>query len=401
MWKIATAAALTAAMTAAPAPVSAETGRWTAAWASAVQQPSPDVWYPTWAEKGFSDQSVRQVVKVTAAGPTVRIRLSNAYGGTPLRLTGASVGRAGAGAAVRAGTLRPLTFARSVSATIPAGGQAASDPVRLAVKAGERLAVTLYFQGDTGPSTYHNLAQATSYRASGNHTGDTGAAAFAETNSSWFYLSGVDVHGGGAAVATFGDSITDGYAATQDADDRYPDALARRLGGRRPVLNLGIAGNRLLNDSACLGERGVERLRWDVLDQPHIKTVIVLEGINDILLGMREPTPCTTPAVKVGADDLIAGFRQLIRAAHARGVRIVGGTILPAELTGEAEAVRDTVNTWIRTSGEFDAVADFERAVADPTAPDRIRPAFDSGDHLHPNPAGYRAMADAVDLRTL
>src|SRR5689334_12160318 len=133
MWKIATAAALTAAMTAAPAPAGAETGRWTAAWASAVQQPSPDVWYPTWAEKGFSDQSVRQVVKVTAGGPTVRIRLSNAYGGAPLRLTGASVGRAGAGAAVRAGTLRPLTFARSASATIPAGGQAASDPVRLAV----------------------------------------------------------------------------------------------------------------------------------------------------------------------------------------------------------------------------------------------------------------------------
>lgn len=397
MWKIATAAALIAALTTTPAPA----GCWTAAWATAVQQPSADVWYPTWAEKGFANHSVRQVVRVTAGGSTIRIRLSNAYGSTPLRLTGASVGRAGTGAAVQAGTLRPLTFARSASVDIPTGGQAASDPIRLAVGAGEQLTVTLYFQGATGPSTYHNLAQATSYRASGDHTRDPEAGAFAETNTSWFYLSGVDVHDDGAAVATFGDSMTDGYAATQDADNRYPDALARRLAGRRPVLNLGIGGNRLLNDSACLGERGLARIRWDVLDQPRVKTVIVLEGINDILLGLQEPTPCTTPAAKVSADDLIDGYRQLIRTAHTRGVRIIGGTILPADLPDEPEAVRDAVNAWIRTSGAFDAVVDFERAVADPADPDRIRSALDSGDHLHPNPAGYQAMADAVDLHTL
>lgn len=397
MFKLATAAALIAALTTAPA----SSGCWTAGWATAVQQPSADVWYPTWAEKGFANHSVRQAVRVTAAGSTVRIRLSNAYGAAPLRLTGASVGKAGTGAAVQAGTLRTLTFAHSASVDIPTGGHAASDPVRLAVNPGDRLTVTLYFQGDTGPSTYHNLAQATTYRASGDHTRDPGAGAFAKTNSSWFYLSGVDVRGDGDAVATFGDSITDGYGATLDADNRYPDALARRLSGQRPVLNLGIAGNRLLNDSACLGERGLTRFRWDVLDQPGVKTVIVLEGINDILLGLQDPTPCTTPAVKVGADDLIAGYRRLIHDAHARGVRIVGGTILPAGFTGEPETVRDTVNTWIRTSGEFDAVADFERAVADPADPDRIKPALDSGDHLHPNPAGYQAMADAVDLRAL
>ncbi|MFI9847557.1 SGNH/GDSL hydrolase family protein [Nonomuraea sp. NPDC051941] len=401
MLKIATAAALVAALAAAPAPADAATGRWAAAWATGVQQPSADVWYPTWAEKGFADHSVRQAVRVTAGGSAVRIRLSNAYGTTPLQLTGASVGKAGAGAAVQAGTLRPLTFAHAASVAVPTGGQVASDPVRLAVEPGERLTVTLYFQGATGPATYHNLAMATSYRASGDHTRDLGAAAFGETNSSWFYLSGVDVYGGAAAVATFGDSITDGYAATQDADDRYPDALARRLNGRRPVLNLGIAGNRLLNDSACLGERGLTRFRWDVLGQPRVKTVIVLEGINDILLGMQDPTPCTTPVVKVSAADLIDGYRRLIRTAHARGVRVIGGTLLPAGLPGEAEAVRDAVNAWIRTGGEFDAVADFERAVADPADLDRIRPAFDSGDHLHPNPAGYRAMADAVDLHTL
>ncbi|MER6943838.1 SGNH/GDSL hydrolase family protein [Nonomuraea sp. NPDC000554] len=404
MLKIATAAVLIAALTTAPASADAETGSWTPAWAAAAQQPSPDVWSPTWAEKGFANHSVRQVVRVTTGGSALQIRLSNAYG-SPLRLTGASVAKAGAGAAVQSGTLRPLTFAHATSVNLPTGREAVSDPLRLAVKAGERLTVTLYFQGTTGPATYHNLARTTSYRAAGDHTRDLGGAAFTETNSSWFYLSGVDVHGGGPAVATFGDSITDGYGATLDADNRYPDALARRLGGRRPVLNLGIAGNRLLSDSACLGERGLARFRWDVLDQPRVKTVIVLEGINDILLGLQEPTPCTTPATKVSADDLISGYRQLIRAAHARDVRIIGGTLLPtkgyASHSDEVERIRDAVNTWIRTSGEFDAAVDFERAVADPADPDRIRPAFDSGDHLHPNPAGYQAMADALDLHTL
>ncbi|WP_214414844.1 SGNH/GDSL hydrolase family protein [Sphaerisporangium fuscum] len=405
MVKTALVIPIVAALMAAPAPASAHTGGWTGAWAAAPQQPSADVWYPTWAEKGFADQSVRQVIRVTAGGPMIRIRLSNAYGGSPLRLTGATVAKAAGGAAVRPNTLRPLTFARSASVTVPTGGQVGSDPVRLAVKAGERLTVTLYFREATGPATYHNLALTTSYRASGDHTHDLGPAAYTETGVSSFYLSGVDVLAGGNAVATFGDSITDGFGATLDADDRYPDALARRLGGRRPVLNLGIGGNRLLYDSACLGERGVARFRRDVLDQPRVKTVIALEGTNDILLGLQEPTPCTTPAAKVSAGELVVGYRKLIRAAHERGVRILGGTLLPIKgyqfYSEEAERIRDEVNTWIRSSGEFDAVVDFERAVADPGDPDRIRPAFDSGDHLHPNGAGYQAMADAVDLTAL
>jgi lysophospholipase L1-like esterase len=403
--KIATVVALIAALTAAPTSAHAEPRSWTPAWATAVQQPSADVWYPTWAEHGFANHTVRQVIRVTASGSEIRIRLSNAYGTSPLRLSSASVGKTSSGATVQPHTLRSLAFERSTAVTIPTGGQTVSDPVPFAVKARDQLTVTLYFQSATGPATYHNLAQATSYRASGDHTRDLDATSFTETNSSWFYLSGVDVHGGGAAVATFGDSITDGYGATQDADNRYPDALARRLNGRRPVLNLGIAGNRLLNDSACLGERGLARVRWEALDRPHVRTVIVLEGINDILLGLQEPTPCTTPAVKVSAADLIAGYRQLIRDAHARHVRIIGGTLLPIggyqSRSDEAEQIRDTVNAWIRTSCEFDAVVDFERAVADPADPERIRPTYDSGDHLHPNAAGYQAMADAVDPTTL
>ncbi|NUT21843.1 MAG: SGNH/GDSL hydrolase family protein [Hamadaea sp.] len=403
--KLASVVLLAAALIVVPSSARAEPGNWTPAWATAVQQPSADVWYPTWAEHGFANHTVRQVVRLTVGGSEIRIRLANTYGTSSLRLSGASVGKTSSGAAVQPYTMRSLTFAHSAGATLPAGGQAVSDPVRLTVRAAEQLTVTLYFQDATGPATYHNLAQATSYRAAGDHTRDADAAAFTETNSSWFYLSGVDVHGGGAAVAAFGDSITDGYGAAQDADDRYPDALARRLNGRRPVLNLGIAGNRLLNDSACLGERGLTRIRREVFDQPHVTTVIVLEGINDILLGRQEPSPCTQPAVLVSAADLIAGYQLLIRAAHCRHIRIIGGTLLPIGgyqgTSDEIEQIRQTVNEWIRTSHEFDAVVDFEHAVADPTDPQRIRPAFDSGDHLHPNPAGYQAMADAIDPATL
>ncbi|WP_043634519.1 SGNH/GDSL hydrolase family protein [Nonomuraea candida] len=393
-------------LAAAPSPAAAaEGGRWGGGWATAVQRPAATPWFPNWSEQGFDDHSVRQVIRTSVSGTQLRIRLSNAYGATPLRLTGATIAKTATGAAVRPGTTRKLTFARSASVTVPAGGQTASDPVRLPVRALERLTVTLYFQRPTGPATFHSIAMATSYRAKGDHRHDTGGAAYTETSLSRYYLSGLDVSGRKNTVVTFGDSITDGYGATNDADDRYPDRLAERLAASgTPVVNAGIGGNRVLNDSACFGEKATTRFKRDALAQPGVRTVIVLEGINDILFE-QDPSACAAPNPRVTAGELIDGHRALIRAARARGVRIVGGTLPPfkgsALYSEHGEGVRQAVNHWIRTAGAYDAVADFDRALADPRDAGQLLPAYDSGDGLHPSPAGYQAMADAVDLSAL
>ncbi|WP_431902921.1 SGNH/GDSL hydrolase family protein [Nonomuraea sp. bgisy101] len=387
------------------APTAAAGGRgWTAGWIASPQRASAG-FEPNWSEEGFSQHSVRQVVRMTAGGSALRVRLSNLYGTSPLRLTGATVARAGDGASIRPGSLRHLTFGRTRSTLVPAHGQAASDPVPLQVEPMESLTVTLYFAGTTGPATFHSQAYATSYRAAGDHRDDQGGAAFTRTTHSWYYLTGVDVIGGAGgrgAVVAFGDSITDGFGSTNDAGNRYPDELAELLaaaGDPRPVLNAGIGGNMVLNDSAWYGERSTARFRRDVLDQPGASTVIVLEGVNDI--GFSESdTPTYKPNPVVSAREMIDGHRRLIREAHARGVKVIGATLLPfkgSDHWGEhAAAVSDELNRWIRTSGEYDAVADLDRAMAAPSDPDLLDPAYDSGDKLHPNDAGYRAMSQAV-----
>ncbi|GAA3470411.1 SGNH/GDSL hydrolase family protein [Nonomuraea roseola] len=409
-----TIAALTLALTAVPAQAATAQPRWTGAWAAAVQQPSPGglPWSSNWSEQGFERQSVRQVLRVTGSGAALRITISNRYGTAPLTVNGATIAKAAAGAAVRPGTLRAVTFSRRADAVVKAGQELVSDPIPLPVQALDRLAVTLYFRGKTGPSTFHDVSSATSYRASGDHRFDPRGTAFTDTTQSWYYLSGVDVLGGPArgAVVTFGDSVTDGTGSTPDADNRYPDQLAERLvasGTRLTVLNSGISGNRVLYDHPLFGERALARFQRDVLDKPGVRTVIVMEGINDITY--RDPD--------VTAEQLIAGHRELIRRAHARGIRVVGGTIMPfkgnpwlypdgtAEPYG-LEQIRDQVNTWIRTSGEYDAVANFERALVSPDDPDRLRPEFNvregqEGDWLHPNDAGLNAMAEAIDLSIL
>ncbi|WP_327708028.1 SGNH/GDSL hydrolase family protein [Streptomyces sp. NBC_00464] len=387
---------------------------WHGAWTTSVMRPSAAPWFETWAEQGFMNQSLRQVVRVHTGGTQVRIRLSNAYSHTPLRLTGASIGGTAGAAAVRPGTLRTLRFAGLPSTTIPAKGRAVSDPVALPTEPLDQLTISLYFKEATGPATYHQLSMATTYRAAGDHHRDPAAAAYTDkvqpAYGSWYYLEGVETSGKHrlpSAVVTFGDSLTDGFGATIDRHDRYPDLLAQRLltaALPRPVLNAGIGSNKLLTDAALGGDAGIARFARDVLDQPHVGTVIVLMGINDIQQTF-EPARSTSPeATPVTARQLIEGHRTLIRAAHARGVRAVGATLTPyrgaAGWTPAGEEIRSRVNQWIQTGGEYDTVVDFACAL-DPDGTGSITEDLHMGDHLHPNPTGYRAMADAIDLASL
>lgn len=393
----------------APGALGAPGGRWAATWSASMVAAVPDLFgVPNWSG-GFRDQSLRQPVRASRGGSALRIRISNVYGTGPLRLTGASIGRAGTGAAVRPGSLRPLTFGGHRSAVVPAGREIGSDRLAMTVAPLERLTVTLYFAADTGPASFHPFAVATTYRAAGAHLFDRVGDAFGETSQSWYYLSGLDVtgatpHRDRGTVVAFGDSITDGAGSTPDADNRYPDELAERLvtaGRGLGVVNAGIGGNRVLTDAPGLGDRATARFRRDVLGQPGVRSVVILEGVNDLGLGVGTTGQPPEPAA------LIDGHRALIAAAHARGVRAVGATILPFKgtvfpgyYTERGEQVRDAVNDWIRTGGEYDAVADLDRALADPADPDLLRPAYDSGDGLHPNDAGMRAMAAEV-LRAL
>lgn len=391
-------------------PASLGTGfRWDAAWSASPQRAGAN-FTPNWSEQGFADQTVRQTARVSVGGTAVRVRLTNVYGTTPLTVTGATVARTAGGAAVRPGSVRRLTVGGASTFTVPAGAERASDPVWLPVSALESVTVTLYFADLTGPATYHAQAMALSYRATGNHTTGTDAAVFTESTVSWYYLAGVDVIGVPRhrdGVVLFGDSLTDGFGSTLGADNRYPDEFAERLvaaGQPRAVLNQGIGGNRVTVDSAWLGDKATSRFDRDVLDQPGVGTVIVLAGINDI--GMSEARqPLAAPYTEVSAADIIAGHRDLIRQARAKGLRVIGATMPPMKgsryYTPLSEAKRDEVNTWIRGSGEYDAVVDFDRALAAPTDEDQLAPVYDSGDHLHPNDAGYHAMANAIDLADL
>ncbi|UGT45510.1 SGNH/GDSL hydrolase family protein [Nocardia yamanashiensis] len=382
---------------------------WSAAWTTALYRADRFVG-PNWAEQGFTNQTLRQVVRVTQGGAAARIVLSNRFGTTPLRIGGANVARGLTDAGIVPETLRTLTFGNAVATEIPPGAELATDPVLLPLAPFDELSITLYLTDATGPVTQHSQAFETAYRADGDQRADTGGAPFTETTAAWYYLSRVevaDILPRTAGIVAFGDSITDGVGSTVDAGNRFPDELAELLaaqGTPRAVLNQGIGGNRVTVDSGWMGESALRRFRHDVLDQPGIATVIILEGINDIGLSVGAPE-IGEPAVPVSAEQLIAGYRELIAQARARGLRVIGATMLPMEgspyYSAAAEAERAAVNQWIRASGEYDAVIDFDAALADPAAPRRLAAPYDSGDHLHPSDAGYTAMAAAaaaVDL---
>ncbi|MFF4535607.1 GDSL-type esterase/lipase family protein [Streptomyces aureus] len=388
------AAAIPAPGAPAPAP-RPRAGVWTGTWEAAVSGTVP-------APPGAS---VRNVVHTSVGGRAARVRLSNRLGTRPLRLGSVTLalqqpGEPGSPRAL-AGSLRTVTFAGSGSVTVPAGRDLVSDPVALRVPADANLLVSVHTPGGSGPVAYHRSALQTNFVAPvGDTTAEESGAGYTATVGSWYYVTGVDVLGAPAAgsVVALGDSITDGTGSSPDANHRWPDLLAARLRGlpahgRPGVLNAGIAGNRLLLDGR--GPNALARLDADVLSRAGVRALIVLEGVNDIKGNPEQSDP--------GA--LEDAYRLVVRRAHARGIRVVGGTITPygghAAYTPAREAVRQAVNAAIRTRGIFDAVADMDAAVRDPARPDRILPAYDPGDHLHFNDAGMRALADTIDLRSL
>jgi lysophospholipase L1-like esterase len=374
----------------------ATASRWVATWtASAYDAPRPP--------RDSADrtptlyrQTLRLVVRTSIGGDHVRIRLSNEYGDRPLVIGAAHVALRDSGAAIAPATDRALTFGGRGSVRMLPGAVVLSDPVALEVPALRDIAVSLYLADSSRLSTRHPLALQTSYVGQGDVTArptftpDT-------TLVIWPFLVGMDVTNSAAAgvIVTLGNSITDGALSTRDANARWPNVLAERLlrSGEPPrgVVNAGISGGRVLTYGA--GPSALARFDRDVLATPGVTHVILLEGINDI---------GRSPVDGVTADDIIFGYRQLIARAHDRGVAIIGATLTPAgprrNFSPAQEAIRATVNRWIRTRGEFDAVIDFDAVTRDPADPLRFLPSYDSGDHLDPGDAGYRAMGEAIDL---
>ncbi|OMI34513.1 secreted protein [Streptomyces sparsogenes DSM 40356] len=349
--------------------------------------------------EGVPDRGYRLVVHTSVGGNDLRVRLSNAFGDRPVTFDSAYAGVQSAGARLVRGSNRRLTFGGARSVTVPAGATATSDPLPGRTAAGTDLVVSVHSPDAAGPATGHGMAMQTSYVSRGDHTAEDGAAHWDGTTGSWFYLDAVTVRApsGTGAVVALGDSITDGWQSSTDLDRRWPDYLARRLRQSaatavKGVANEGISGNKVLADGA--GQSALHRLDRDVLSHPGVRAVFLFEGVNDI----KAHTGVT-------AQDLIAGYREIVQRAHAAGKRVVGATVGPfkgwPEWDPEAEAVRQEVNAFIRDSGAFDAVTDFDRVLRSPYDHERILPSFDGGDHLHPNDKGMQAMADAVDLTSL
>lgn len=363
------------------------------------------------ATPSFENQTIRQTVRVSAGGQRIRIRFTNEYGAKPLAIGAARVAIADDKGNIQPGTERTVLFSGKPTATIPASSPFVSDPVDLPVQKLSFVSISLYLPEATGPCTCHQTGlQSAHVSEAGDYTTKTFTSK--QPFQQRAFLSGVEVEvpGSARAVVVLGDSISDGAGSTPDANRRWPDLLASRLnekGGNWGVVNMGISGNRVLSDGA--GQSALARFDRDVLSVPGVKTVVIFEGVNDLGLSygrfegpMADVFKAMAPSSKATADSLIAGYRQLIARARARGLKVLAGTITPyggaMYYSEEGEAVRQAVNQWIRTGKEVDGVLDFDAAIRDPAQPSQIKDGFHSGDRLHGSDAGYAAMAAAVDV---
>lgn len=371
-------------------------GHWVGTWSTSVQRTEPGNLPP---EPGLEGNTLRQVVHVSLGGDRLRVHFSNTFGTTPVVLTAAHLAASLGHGAIDPATDRVLTFDGRPGTTIPPGGTATSDPFAFQLQPLSDVAITVQF-GAISPRfvTGHPGSRTTSYLVEGDAVSNPAVAGASPTDH-WYIISGIDIAtDSAAALVTLGNSITDGHGSGTNQQNRWPDELARRFNAeertrRVAVLNAGIGGNCVLR--ACLGPSALARFTRDVLEQYGVRWLIVLEGVNDI------GTASADSAASV-ARGLIAAYQEMIAAAHARGILVYGATILPFGGSfydsPEHEAARRTVNEWIRASGPFDAVIDFDAALRDPRYPTRLFPAADTGDHLHPNEGGYRMMAGAVDF---
>jgi len=385
----------------------------TIGWTHAALAQQSSAWFTTWTSSNqqaarplpdsvdrvptYVNRTLRQIVRTSIGGNQVRVRFSNEYGDRPLVIGAARLALRDTGASVVASTDREMLFSGRPSVTIRPGATIVSDPVSFTVPVLRDLAITIFLPDSSRTSTRHALGLQSNYVSRPGNFASTPALPTDTTVAMWFFLSGVDVKNTAATgvIATIGNSITDGARSTANTNRRWPDILAERLlkseEPAKGVANAGISGNRVLTFGA--GPSALARFDRDVLMQSGVTHVIILEGINDI--GNSQVTHIT-------ADELIFGLRQLADRARERGLVVIGATLTPAgpraAFTPAHEAIRTAVNNWIRTGGAFDAVIDFDAITRDPANPTQFLPAYDSGDHLHPGDAGYKAMGDAIDL---